>query len=365
MRSGFKKNRYFLDVPEPEGADWLSLNGIRLWLPPGKSLSLHKMSLSISELSLDFFAPGWLIVSQALNFILKYLFGTTDKYRVDRITKIGYGLSKVVYRADIIIYSKREQHLVFAVSLLSGEANREAWKRMVREFYLLNSLQKNNPSFSVPEPLAILWVNGGMLSLRTFVTGYSLKFQLPRFCMDLPWEIVAQIAAEIHNIQNVDLPDEMEYYATRREHVLACVSKYQKYRVSQIQDCLEWISANLPPEDNSCLIHGDLLNQNIYVSEGNGVSVLDWEYSFCGDPAYDLAIVTRGKKKPFGVTGGKGYLIDSYLEAGGKKLSEKDVIIYELFLILGWYEQSLDRSTGGHAPEHYLQKLGNMLRRVC
>ncbi len=81
-------------------------------------------------------------------------------------------------------------------------------------------------------------------------------------------------------------------------------------------------------------------------------------------PAYDLAIVTRGVKRPFQVSGGLDYLIDSYLAAGGKELSKKDVFIYELFLILGWYEQSLDRSTGGHGSEYYLQQLKNFLKRL-
>ena len=83
-----------------------------------------------------------------------------------------------------------------------------------------------------------------------------------------------------------------------------------------------------------------------------------------GDPAYDLAIVTRGAGKPFQVSGGLDRLVDAYLSSGGQELSKKEVHIYELLLCLGWYEQSLDRSKGGHGPGQYLNKLRSLLRRA-
>lgn len=92
--------------------------------------------------------------------------------------------------------------------------------------------------------------------------------------------------------------------------------------------------------------------------------VIDWEYAFIGDPAYELAIVTRGVKEPFQVSNGSGRLIDSYLSSGGQEISKRDVQVYELLLCLGWYEQSLDRSSDGHGPDYYLDFLSSLLKRV-
>ena len=49
------------------------------------------------------------------------------------------------------------------------------------------------------------------------------------------------------------------------------------------------------------LLHGDLLPLNLlWGRETDELGVVDWESARIGDPAYDLAIVTRGHAKPFG-----------------------------------------------------------------
>jgi len=53
-----------------------------------------------------------------------------------------------------------------------------------------------------------------------------------------------------------------------------------------------------PPDDPSVLLHGDLLGQILLAMDGPH-HVINWEYATRGDPAYDLAIVTRGVEQPF------------------------------------------------------------------
>ncbi len=60
------------------------------------------------------------------------------------------------------------------------------------------------------------------------------------------------------------------------------------------------------------LLHGDLLGQNILLAADGPHHVIDWEHVKHGDPAYDLAIVTRGVKQPFQIANG----LDRLLEAG-------------------------------------------------
>ena len=63
---------------------------------------------------------------------------------------------------------------------------------------------------------------------------------------------------------------------------------------------------NLPEDGSSTVLHGDLLPQNLLLAiEDDSVgdpeiAVIDWECAQIGDAAYDLAIVTRGVRRPFG-----------------------------------------------------------------
>jgi aminoglycoside phosphotransferase (APT) family kinase protein len=76
-----------------------------------------------------------------------------------------------------------------------------------------------------------------------------------------------------------------------------------------------WIRENLPPATPSRLLHGDLLGQNVLCRpDGRSIGVIDWEAARLGDPAYDLAIITRGRRKPFGYTDGLFRLLDAYNE---------------------------------------------------
>jgi len=68
------------------------------------------------------------------------------------------------------------------------------------------------------------------------------------------------------------------------------------------------------------ILHGDLLGQNILLGPGDRPTVIDWEYARYGDPAYDLAIVTRGVKRPFQVVDGLARLIDAYQRYGGSEV---------------------------------------------
>ena len=74
---------------------------------------------------------------------------------------------------------------------------------------------------------------------------------------------------------------------------------------------------HVPPDEPSVLLHGDLLGQNILLAVDGPHHVIDWEYATRGDPAYDLAIVTRGVKQPFQIAGGLDRLRDAYRAQSG------------------------------------------------
>jgi len=129
-----------------------------------------------------------------------------------------------------------------------------------------------------------------------------------------------------------------------------------------------WIEAHLTQRP-ATVLHGDLLPQNLlwdFMGSGT-ISVIDWECARIGDPAYDLAIVTRGAQQPLKESGGFARLLTAYNEATSTSLPASAVRIHELLLHLRWLaETARDQVAGtlqGHGPDHYAQKLESMLRR--
>ena len=82
-----------------------------------------------------------------------------------------------------------------------------------------------------------------------------------------------------------------------------------------------------------------------------------------GDPAYDLAIVTRGVRRPFKMADGLDRLLASYDEAGGAPLTKTNVHFHELCLLGGYYLAALQ---GDHPdpPGQVLQHMRGLLGRA-
>ena len=87
-----------------------------------------------------------------------------------------------------------------------------------------------------------------------------------------------------------------------------------------------------------------------------------------GDPAYDLAIVSRGDRKVLGAKNGLEALVADYLEFGGQPISLTDVLFHELLLLLRWLELAWRDSrkpvTQGHGPGYYENKLQSLFGRT-
>ena len=88
-----------------------------------------------------------------------------------------------------------------------------------------------------------------------------------------------------------------------------------------------------------------------------------------GDPAYDLAIVSRGNRKVLGMKEGVRVLVEEYVNSGGSPISLTDVRVHELLLVLNWLEgawqEHQESQSGGHGPNFYEDKLRSLFRRVA
>lgn len=359
-----RRNKYSTSIPKPDGEDWLSIGDTLIWLPEDRVETNDKSSLPV-RLDAVLSGAGWAIARSALNIILQIYYQDRVKYQIEWVTKIGEGLSREVYRADVTTNNDgEEKHELLAVSLILNDADIDVWSRLIKEQYILKSIINKSGSFSVPKPIGMLWKEGSLFSFTSFIRGFPLEFKTAKSLNKKPWEIVAKIAAEVHGFPVQNLPENLKQYKTRKDHTIAEMNDFNKFNVPEIQEALSWISENLPGRQCSVLLHGDLLGQNILQTLEDEMFVIDWEYSRLGDPAYDLAIVTRGVKNPFQVTSGLERLIDCYLESGGQEITKMNVHVYEILFVIGWYKLSLNRSSGGHGPEYYLDFLRRLLKRA-
>jgi aminoglycoside phosphotransferase (APT) family kinase protein len=159
----------------------------------------------------------------------------------------------------------------------------------------------------------------------------------------------------------------LEGYATRREHAEAFLAALEGRALDDpvVRDAHAWAREHLPPPTRATLIHGDLLGQNLLLSwTGEPVGVIDWECATAGDPAYDLAIVTRGGRRPFQLADGLKRLLAAYVEAGGAEVCAAEVSFHEICLAIGWYQQSLDPETRSAPPDQQLARLKGILGRA-
>ncbi len=112
------------------------------------------------------------------------------------------------------------------------------------------------------------------------------------------YEELIRVLAAIHN---VDLEKTgLTEYGRHGGYVERQVKRWTKqYLASQTADVeamdrlVEWLSANVPTDDATTLVHGDyrLDNMIFHPTEPRALAVIDWELSTLGHPLSDLAYI--------------------------------------------------------------------------
>lgn len=280
---------------------------------------------------------------------------------IGRVTRIGDGLSRDVYGASVEHADGSEQ--AYAVLLPRRDADAELSERTLREVRLVAALRGRSFPFGLPAVVGAVREGRHFALVRHFVPGVPLDLRAGRQPSVRPWEIVGEIAAAIHAVRGAELEGAVIGLATRRAHAIDELRVLEGLAPGEMKDALAWAREHLPPEDPSVLVHGDLLGQNILLSFEGPHHVIDWEYARRGDPAYDLAIVTRGAKQPFQMAGGLTRLLEAYERHGGRGVAPEHVRIHELCLIGHAYREAL-AGRGVQPPSFELQRMGSLLRRL-
>ncbi len=301
--------------------------------------------------------------------------------RVDgRIKRIGAGLNhdNYLFRITADGLDKREQEQGYFLRKLGRDhgydSDAEAVASLRTEAQTLQALAGREFEFSIPRLVCLTGNAPATPSglVETAVTGYALDL-IAKSAESRPFFIdaVARVAAAVHQLPQSDF-DFLPGHADSRSHVLARLDEFPPEFLetdAEAAKAVAWVRSHLPQNRPAVVRHGDLLPQNILRDfDSDRLGVVDWEYARIGDPAYDLAIVTRGNRKLFGSDGGQATLVDTYRNAGGAAIELVDVTVHESLMLLDWLWGAVRRERAGrqegHPPEYWRQKLRAVLRRA-
>ena len=311
---------------------------------------------------------GWARAKQCLWQALRGQGHTNPE--IGWIRHLGQGLSRDAYTAE----SDLEDYVILLQSQGAPPGYRE---RAEREAWILQRLEPFDLDLRVPQLVALVEENHGVALVETAVPGIPLDLRAGRQPSIRPWEVVASVAATVHSLGPQPFPG-WAGYSTRREHAEHAIKVFHELEKEQdpassvIREARAWATAHLPPpEVPSTLLHGDLLGQNIvlaidlFSTDEEPPGLIDWESCLNGDPAYDLAIITRGVRRPFQMADGMRRLLDAYGEFRGVEVLEEEVRLHELCLAASWYRDSLDPMKNyPQSPENAFQFLQAVLRRA-
>lgn len=309
---------------------------------------------------------GWARALAALDGLARQRCPRADRREVGRAVHLGAGLSRDAFTVELTVAPDAERISDFYVVLLPrAEVEGDIDRRVRREMAALSALEGASVPFRLPRALGAWPDRHGTVLARTFVRGIPLDLRAGRQPNVRPWAVIGEIAVAIHRTDAMALVPPADR-RTREDHAREALAALATLDVPEARDALAWATEHLPPPEPAHLLHGDLLGQNVLLDPGSEVpfGVIDWECASCGDPAYDLAIVTRCAREPFQIPGGAERLLGAYHDAGGSPSVTLDHLrVHELALAAGWYRDGLaDPDLRAHRTTEALHALRRVLR---
>ena len=286
----------------------------------------------------------------------------------EKIWILGDGLFHKSYA-----FEAGDQKLVLRLARLECglQSRTEAIAGVRRESKTLQALQSLEFPFAIPELICLVTDDSGesIGLIESAVEGLPLNYLSRGFNAESQLKTIALAASATHRLPKSKFTH-LAQRADSRTHVLEELNVLPASLFGEFGEAAmarEWILCNLAEARTSTVLHGDLLPQNLLfaIADDREIAVVDWECAQIGDAAYDLAIVTRGVRRPLGVANGLQRLVLIYNETAEQQISPSAVVVHELLLHLHWLAESqTENRPGGHGPEHYAGLLGSILRRA-
>jgi len=290
------------DEPLPEGEDWVEWGGVLMWVagwtsggaPYGLTVDEWRSAMRESERH-----AGWARARWVLETLFAQRCGPEVVVEVGRVSRLGRGMSRDAFVAWVSLEPDPEALSGQYVALLprpESEPDHDYFVR--RELMVLEVLGQQVLPFRVPLAIGALPLAGKLALVQRAMSGTTLDLRAGRQSEVRPWEVVGQVAAAPHTLEVPVLRQlRVPGAATRREHALEALAVFDDLDEPEAVDAHAWALEHLPPPEPARLTHGDLLGQNILIEPNEPPAVIDWTSAAFGDPAWDLAIVTRGVRR--------------------------------------------------------------------
>jgi len=222
--------------------------------------------------------------------------------------------------------------------------------------------------FRVPEPVGEVPVPAGVAVVQRLVSGLPLETRAPRRRDGRPWTVVAGVAAACHALDPSRFSDLVPGAASRRAHVVDSLGGLGAVDLPELRDARAWVEAHLPTTGRTHLLHGDLLGQNLLVpwedDRDPRPGVIDWAEARLGDPAYDLAMVTRGVRRPLQHARGFEELVEAYNAVAEVPVDASGIRAHELCIHASWLSDAWVMAPGSPQAEQRRTELRRLLRRA-
>lgn len=279
---------------------------------------------------------------------------------VGRLVSLGEGIHYRVCGATCLLEGREVALVVRVPHRYSGRAVTAA---AIRERRVLEHLGRLALPIRIPGPVAEIPVPTGLAVVQEWLRGVPCELRAP-VSGGRPWEYVAEAAAAVHAVDPAPLREFLPN-ADVRSHARAEIDRLRELGIPEAKEAAAWADAHMPPEGAGVLLHGDLLGQNLLLTPEEPPGVIDWGMAGLGDPAHDLAIVTRGARRPFQVEHGLERLLEAYERRSGRKLTPSRVHLHELVLCAGFYrEEAREHGAASPAAARARAKLRGVLGRA-
>lgn len=323
--------------PELTDGDWIESGG-ELISASGASCAVHGAGLGRNDVAWEHEAP-WVRAKRAVGRAFARL-GPGVRVAVGDVDAHERGLSRRGFAVEVAIDPDPGGLADTYIALvMHGEADVDYVERVHREARVLAWLGSRIRGVRVPRVVALVGDRPAPILVESFVPGLVVDLRVGKFLSE-PWETVARVAAAIHRIEAP--PAHVAPPRSRSRHRAELLEELfpdGEEEPGPLADAYAWMRERVDRPGAGVLLHGDLLGHNLRLFPGDETGVIDWEHTEIGDPAHELAIVTRGRRRPHQWPDGRARLLAAYQREGGIEVTVDDLRFFELALNVRWVQQ--------------------------
>lgn len=306
--------------------------------------------------------PNWARARRSLHAAFESTCPPGTQIEVGRAKFLSDNLIRVALGAPVTLDPDPEERSDAYVALIPQDRHlpKDYPELVRREHELLTWLADQPVELLLPRPVAVVEDRGEPVLVTSFVPGVIADLRAGRQKAE-PWKLVAEVAATIHATS----PPPSWAPRDRRAHRLEELAELDalEYRGPDVPELAEiadiaraWLRAHLGEPQPGVLLHGDIQGRNLYLGHEH-VGVLEWVHASIGDPAADLALTTRGVRRPFQHNRGRQELLDAYATQAQTPVEADDLRFFEIALVTRW----LLRSPRGEADLALFNQLVHLL----